>query len=40
MAFDDSNAQRDWGWQAQYNLPALVEEMVQNIDPKRVTATQ
>lgn len=39
MAFDDSKAQHDWGWKAEYDLRALVEEMVRNIDPKRVAET-
>lgn len=36
MVFDDSKAQQDWGWKAEYDLPALVKEMVRNIDPKTV----
>lgn len=36
MVFDDSKAQQDWGWKADYDLPALVEEMVRNIDPKKL----
>lgn len=31
---DDSNARRDWGWQHEYDLPKMVEDMLSEIDAK------
>jgi nucleoside-diphosphate-sugar epimerase len=30
-SIDDSEAQRDWGWKAEYDLPAMTEEMLAQI---------
>ncbi|MFA6587700.1 MAG: NAD-dependent epimerase/dehydratase family protein [Patescibacteria group bacterium] len=31
---DDSAARQDWGWQPQYDLPAMVEDMLKNLEKK------
>lgn len=28
MNFDDSNARKDWGWKHDYDLPELVQTML------------
>lgn len=32
-SIDDSFAQNDWGWKAEYNLKSLVETMLLNVEP-------
>lgn len=33
-SIDDSVAQRDWGWQLQYDLQAMVDDMLANLRPQ------
>lgn len=33
QAFDDSCAQRDWGWRPQYDLTAIVNSMLRDLRP-------
>jgi nucleoside-diphosphate-sugar epimerase len=39
-SIDDSVAQRDWGWKLQYDLQAMVDDMLENLRPqvKRLAA--
>jgi nucleoside-diphosphate-sugar epimerase len=39
-SIDDSLAQRDWGWRLQYDLQAMVDDMLENLRPqvKRLAA--
>src|SRR6476660_2378910 len=32
QSIDDSSARKDWGWKHEYDLPRMVEEMIENID--------
>ncbi|WP_339610323.1 NAD-dependent epimerase/dehydratase family protein [uncultured Planktosalinus sp.] len=34
QSIDDSDARSDWGWQHSYDLDAITEEMIQNLQPK------
>jgi nucleoside-diphosphate-sugar epimerase len=33
-SIDDSVAQRDWGWKLQYDLQAMVDDMLDNLRPQ------
>jgi nucleoside-diphosphate-sugar epimerase len=33
-SIDDSVAQRDWGWKLQYDLQAMVDDMLENLRPR------
>jgi len=33
-SIDDSEAQKDWGWKIKYDLPKLVENMLENLKSK------
>lgn len=33
-SIDDSVAQRDWGWRLQYDLQAMVDDMLENLRPR------
>jgi nucleoside-diphosphate-sugar epimerase len=33
-SLEDSLAKEHWGWQAEYNMPKLVEEMIKNLNAK------
>ena len=35
-SIDDSQARDDWGWQPEFNLEAMVDEMLVNLKPKLV----
>ncbi len=37
-SIDDSTAQADWGWQAQYDLDAMVQDMLKNLRPLVIAA--
>jgi nucleoside-diphosphate-sugar epimerase len=30
-SIDDSSAQKDWGWELEYDLPKMVEDMLTNL---------
>ena len=34
QSIDDSSARADWGWRHEYNLSAIVKDMLQNLDTK------
>uniref|UniRef100_H3AX09 Zgc:154055 n=1 Tax=Latimeria chalumnae TaxID=7897 RepID=H3AX09_LATCH len=38
MSFDDSNAQGDWGWKAEFQLRELVEDMLRSIKEQKKNA--
>jgi len=31
---DDSSAREEWGWEPEYNFPAMVKDMIENISKK------
>ena len=33
-SLEDSPAKEHWGWQAEYSMPKLVEEMIKNLNAK------
>ena len=35
-SIDDSAAQQDWGWKEKYDLKAMVETMLKNVDPSKL----
>ena len=39
-SIDDQAAQADWGWRAEYDLDAMVLDMLENLRPMAVTAAQ
>ncbi|MGE5518673.1 MAG: NAD-dependent epimerase, partial [Candidatus Dadabacteria bacterium] len=32
QSIDDSVARRDWGWKPEYNLSAMTEDMLENLE--------
>lgn len=39
QSIDDSTARSDWGWRHEYDLPAMVEDMLKNLTPNPATAS-
>jgi len=37
-SIDDSLARRDWGWEPQYTLQAMVDDMLDNLRPQKLAA--
>lgn len=37
QSIDDKEARDDWGWHHQYDLDAITEDMLKNLDPKKQT---
>lgn len=35
QSIDDSVARNDWGWQEEYNLPAMVKDMLENLNKSK-----
>jgi nucleoside-diphosphate-sugar epimerase len=35
-SIDDSAAKQDWGWKEKYDLKAMVETMIKNVDPSKL----
>lgn len=35
-SIDDAAAKHDWGWKEKYDLKAMVETMLENVDPSKL----
>ena len=39
-SIDDSDARNDWGWEAKYDLPSMVKDMLENIEKAKTSNSE